>query len=81
MTVDVKLFAALRDAAGASHVTAEADTVAGLVRELEDRYGEPFTSRLAASRVIVNTRQVPPDSPQELSENDEIVLLPPFSGG
>lgn len=81
MSVHVRLFAALRDAAGASNVRVEARTVAGMVRELEERYGEPFTGRLARSRVIVNTRQVPPDSDLELSEDDEVVLLPPFSGG
>lgn len=81
MTVHVKLFAALRDAAGTGSTSVEARTVAGMVRELEERYGEPFTSRLARSRVIVNTRQEPPDSDLELTEDDEVVLLPPFSGG
>lgn len=81
MSIQVKLFAALRDAAGTPVTTVEAGTVAGMVRELEERYGEPFTGRLARSRVIVNTRQVQPDSALELSEDDEVVLLPPFSGG
>ena len=81
MSVDVRLFAALRDAAGTAATSVEARTVGEMVRELEQRYGEPFTARLARSRVIVNTRQVPPDSDLELTEDDEVVLLPPFSGG
>lgn len=81
MSVRVRLFAALRDAAGTGQTSVEATTVAGLVKELRTRYGEPFVGRLAASRVIVNTRQVPHDSDVALSERDEVVLLPPFSGG
>lgn len=81
MSVRVTLFAALRDAAGTGRTDVEADTVSDLIRQLEDRYGEPFTSRLARSRVVVNTHQVPSDSPLALADGDEVVLLPPFSGG
>lgn len=81
MSVDVKLFAALRDAAGTPHTRSDAETVAELIAELEARYGEPFVSRLAASRVVVNSHQVAPDSAQRLTDGDEVVLLPPFSGG
>lgn len=81
MTVQVRLFAALRDAAGSDRTTVEATTVADMVAELNERYGEPFTSRLTVSRIIVNTRQVPRDSDLVLGPDDEVVLLPPFSGG
>jgi molybdopterin converting factor small subunit len=36
----VRLFAALRDAAGASVVEVEATTVAGMLAELVERHGE-----------------------------------------
>lgn len=81
MTVEVTLFAALRDAAGTARATSEADTVAALVDDLSARYGEPFASRLERSRVIVDSQQVAHDSDQPLTGAEEIVLLPPFSGG
>lgn len=78
---DVRLFAALRAAAGTGRVEVDAPTVAVLLDALRDRYGEPFTSRLAVATVVVDGEPVAPDDPRPLSPTTEVALLPPFSGG
>jgi molybdopterin converting factor small subunit len=77
----VRLFAALRDAAGTQWTEVEAEDVGGALAELRERYGELFTQRLARSKVILNSHQVDPDSDQPIGPRDELVLLPPFAGG
>ncbi len=79
MTVDVRLFAALRAAAGVPRVTVEAGTVGEVRRALEERYGEPFASRLARSTAIVDEQAVDDDA--ALTDGAEVAFLPPFSGG
>lgn len=80
-TVTVRLFAALRDAAGTAKLQVEADDVAGLLDHLRARFGDPFSTRLAVATVLVGEDPVPHGSDRALEEGDEIVLLPPFSGG
>lgn len=77
----VRMFAALRDAAGTEWTEVEATDVGGALAELRERYGERFTQRLERSKVIVNSHQVDPDSDQAIGPDDEVVLLPPFAGG
>ncbi|HEX9765522.1 MAG TPA: MoaD/ThiS family protein [Nitriliruptorales bacterium] len=79
MSVEVRLFAALRAAAGTSRVTTDAATVAELKQELSRRYGEPFASRLERSKVVVDGEEA--DGPTSLAGATEVALLPPFSGG
>lgn len=79
MSVDVRLFAALRDAAGTARVTSDAVTVAELRDELSRRFGERFASRLARSKVVVDGDEAQPET--SLTEATEVALLPPFSGG
>lgn len=81
MGTRVRLFAALRDAAGTSEVTSDAGTVATLLAELEARFGEAFARRLSVASVIVDGDPVPRDSDRSLDAADEVALLPPFSGG
>lgn len=78
---DVRMFAALRDAAGESRTTSQAPTVAALLHELSERYGERFARRLTLATVVVDGEPVPRDSDASLEGAAEVALLPPFSGG
>jgi molybdopterin converting factor small subunit len=82
-TVEVRLFAALRDAAGGhGQVTVQAATVAAMIGALTDRYGETMRRRLAVATVLVDGRACPhDDTDTDLAQADEIVALPPFAGG
>lgn len=79
--VTVRLFAALRDAAGAASVQCEADTVEALRIELATRFGEPMSSRLAVSRVVVGEVTYAPGEEGTIPPGAEVAVLPPFSGG
>ena len=52
-------------------------TVQGLLDTLNDRY--PDFDKLASLKVAVNTEYASPS--QEIHPTDEIVLIPPVSGG
>ena len=75
----VRLFAALREIAGASEIVLDATNVAELCDELSSRFGPQFARILAAGSVVVNGRAVSSD--HVLSEEDEVAVLPPVSGG
>lgn len=79
MSVQVRLFAALRAAAGTSQLSSEAATVGDLRRELSERFGEPFAARLARSKAIVDGEEAQDSA--DLGAAAEVALLPPFSGG
>lgn len=79
MSVNVLLFAALRDAAGERRTTSEAPTVGALKEELVGRYGDRFARYLELSKVVVDGDQVGDET--SLSDASEVALLPPFSGG
>ena len=78
----VRLFAALRDAADGGHVDVEATTVAGMLDELADRFGDVMARRLGVATVVVDGDAVPrDDATRDLSTADEVVVMPPFAGG
>lgn len=79
MTVRVRLFAALRDEAGASVVEAEGRTAGELADALGLRFGERFAKVAAAGSLVVNGERAHRDTP--VGEGDEVALLPPVSGG
>lgn len=80
--MQVRLFAALRDAAGASVVEVEATTVAELLAELARTHGEPMASRLRSATVFVDDVAVSDHaSTHALAGADEVVVVPPFAGG
>lgn len=81
MPVRIRLFAALREAAGTSETTVRAGSLAELLDELEDRYGEPFASRLGVASVLVDGQQTDRRADAWVSDGAEVALLPPFSGG
>lgn len=81
MTVEVRLFASLRDAAGTSKLQIGAPDLRALLDELRARFGEPFTSRLEASSVLVDGEPTDQGADVPLDGVEEVALLPPFSGG
>ncbi|HEX7370140.1 MAG TPA: MoaD/ThiS family protein [Rhodanobacteraceae bacterium] len=72
-------FASLCDAAGRSAETVDSDApdVPALYAELAARHGFTFTS----DRLRVAINGVLTDWNQQLADNDEVVFLPPVSGG
>jgi MoaD family protein len=76
----VRLFAALRELAGASWLEDEhAPDVDALVRSLGERFGPEFERVALAGTVVVNGEPVQPGT--SLQHDDEVTLLPPVSGG
>lgn len=80
MSVKVLLFAALRESAGMASLEVEADSVAELLDQLRERFGEPFATRLDVASVLVDGQVVHSGS-APLADGAEVALLPPFSGG
>lgn len=81
MTVRVRLFAALRDAAGAGEEQVEAGPLPALLDELCRRHGDLFAQRLAVSTVLIDGTQTPRHAPVDVPDGAEVALLPPVSGG
>lgn len=81
MAVTVRLFAALREAAGTSEVAVDAAPVGTIVADLSDRFGEPFASRVTVASGMVDGRRVALDDDVDVADGSELALLPPFSGG
>jgi molybdopterin synthase sulfur carrier subunit len=77
--VRVRLFAALREAAGASEAEAPGQSVGDVVDTLSDRFGERFAAVAAVSSFVVNGERATRSTP--IAEGDEVALLPPVSGG
>jgi molybdopterin converting factor subunit 1 len=76
--VFVLMFASIKDAAGVEVVKLRASTVADVARELADRF--PNTRRLIErSRFAVNQQFAELDT--QLTDGDEVAVLPPVSGG
>lgn len=78
--VTVRAFGALRELVGA-RVRVGAPHVAGLLTTLEDRHGPEFARRMARSTVVVDGVPTAHDDTTPLTDDTEIVLLPPFAGG
>lgn len=81
VTVRVRLFAAMREAAGTAELTVAPGSVQQVLAGLSERFGEPFTTRLQACSVLVNGTAVDKGSASGVPDGAEIALLPPVSGG
>jgi MoaD family protein len=79
MTVKVRLFAALRELAGASEVEAEGLSAGDVVDVLSERFGERFAQIAAVGSLVVNGERASRSTP--IAAGDEVALLPPVSGG
>ena len=78
--VRVRLFAALREAAGAGEVEVPAAALGTVLDGLRARYGEPFAAVLRCASVLVDGRRCS-DETAPVPDGAEVALLPPFSGG
>ncbi len=81
MSVRVRCFAALREAAGTAETTAQPGPLADVLDELRERYGPAFAERLEAASVLVDGDVVDRADRAWVAEGAEVALLPPFSGG
>ena len=68
-----------REAAGVRHDEVPGETVAKVLAAAVERYGEPFARVLAVSQVWLNAEPV--DREAAVGPHDEVVVLPPVSGG
>lgn len=75
----MRLFAAAREAAGVSKATVSGATVAEVLDDAVRLWGDGFAAVLATSKVWVNGEEVPHG--HRLSDDDEVAVLPPVSGG
>ncbi|HEX9256861.1 MAG TPA: MoaD/ThiS family protein, partial [Actinomycetota bacterium] len=75
----VRLFAALRELAGASRVEGAGRSAGEVADGLAVTYGERFAAIAAVSSFVVNGERAVRDTP--VAEGDEVAILPPVSGG
>lgn len=78
-TYIVKAFGITKDILGGRETALESDvkTVASLRAQLQDQY--PALRNLRSLMIAVNNQYAEDDT--EISETDEIALIPPVSGG
>jgi molybdopterin synthase catalytic subunit len=79
MTVHVRLFAALRELAGAGSVEASGRSVGDVADALSASHGERFAKIVAVSSFVVNGERA--SRATIIAEGDEVAILPPVSGG
>lgn len=75
----VRLFAVLREIAGAREVEADGGTVGEVLEALCERYGERFAGPARAGSIVVDGERASPD--RSITGDEEIAILPPVSGG
>lgn len=75
----LRLFASLREIAGMSRLELPGETVSEVIGQAKERFGPDFEKGVAASRIWVNGEEA--DMGSTVSESDEVVVLPPVSGG
>lgn len=75
----ILLLGPARTAAGVRHDDFPGDTVAAVLAAAVARYGESFREVLDTSQVWLNAEPVSPET--AVGPHDEVVVLPPVSGG
>jgi molybdopterin synthase sulfur carrier subunit len=78
--VRVRLFAALREAAGTSEVTVEAGPLGEILDALAAKFGTRFAGVAGYASVLVDGERLR-DRDTVVPDGAELALLPPFSGG
>ena len=73
------LFASAREAAGCSRELIDGATVADVLATATRQFGPRFEAVLASCTVWLNGEECNPDA--RVSDNDEVAVLPPVSGG
>ncbi len=81
--VKVKFYSVLLVAAGQKEYLTEARTVAGLLSEVEKRFGDELAGHLKNCAVMVNGRNAESmkGARTKLRDGDEVSLLPRIAGG
>ncbi len=78
----VRLFAALRDAAGTGEIVVDAPVeLSVLLDDLCSTLGERFATRLPLAAVMIDGIPVPREGVVMVAAGVEVALLPPFAGG
>jgi len=75
----LRLFANLREIAGTARIEIPAETVGDVIDAANDKFGSDFERAVETSRVWVNGEEAGTADP--VTASDEVVLLPPVSGG
>lgn len=75
----LRLFANLRELAGTSRLDVSSETVGGVIEAASEKFGPDFRRGVETSRVWVNGEAASMDD--SVTEDDEVVLIPPVSGG
>jgi molybdopterin converting factor small subunit len=75
----LRLFASAREAAGTGHDDVPGATVADVLAAARARYGEAFADVLERCQVWRNGE--PCEPADAVSDDDEVAVLPPVSGG
>lgn len=75
----VRFFAQAREAAGTGSATIAGATVQSVLQSAVDQFGPGLAAVIEMSKVWVNGDEVPLDHP--VTDNDEVAVLPPVSGG
>lgn len=75
----LRLFAQAREAAGTSTAQCNGTSVAEVLDDAIQQFGQGFADVVAMSKVWVNGEEVPMSHP--VGDNDEVAVLPPVSGG
>jgi len=81
MAVRVRMFAALREAAGVGEEFCDPGPLPDLLESLCRRHGETFRARLGVSSVLIDGQHVARDAQVTVADGAEMALLPPVSGG
>ncbi|MGH3651244.1 MAG: MoaD/ThiS family protein [Acidimicrobiia bacterium] len=76
---NLRLFANLREIAGTSRLDVPAETVGEAIETVNQKFGPDFEKSLETSRIWVNGEEA--DLADAVTDSDEIVILPPVSGG
>jgi sulfur-carrier protein len=81
MSVNVRFFAAVREAAGTEAVEVEPAPLCDMLERLRQELGEEFARRLAISSVLVDGVARQHDDSRQIAAGSEVAVLPPVSGG
>lgn len=75
----LRLFASLREIAGTSQIDVPGSTVGEVVDVVADKFGPDFAKGAETARIWVNGEEA--TFSDRLEDDDEVVFLPPVSGG
>lgn len=79
LVATVRMFALAREVAGTGSVVIDGTTVAEVLDQAVVQFGQKFAEVLSSSKVWLNGEEVTLEHP--VSNNDEVAVLPPVSGG